>query len=109
MDTELQLEALLSFVMSDDRVCPRPMEWHALWQKIGGRRLDTNGGITWEPAPPIVLSAWTFSNDASRAARFYEHLQWATAHGALDIADTFVRSLPQEAWHHSNPAKPRYA
>ncbi len=108
-DTDLsspnQLAALLTFVQSEDRVCPRPMNWQDFWTSLPNAKRTDEG---WEPAPPIVLSAWRGASNAAKADRLREHIEWAALHGGLDAADTFLRGLPIEAWHHSNPRKPNY-
>ncbi len=102
------LAELIHFVQECDRICPRPMEWNDLYKMIGGRRIDTAAGITWEPMPPLVLSAWNFSNNDDRQTRFHEHLVWAHQRGKLHVADTYLRALSEEAWHHRFPTKPHY-
>lgn len=102
------LAQLLQYAQDRDRLCPRPMEWNDLYLKIGGCRRDTADGIIWEPLPPLVLSAWSFSKDVDRQKRFLEHLAWANERGTLQIAESYLRSLPEEAWHHRLPTKPNY-
>lgn len=102
------LADVIHFVQERDRICPRPMEWNDLYEKIGGRRIDTAAGIVWEPMPPLVLSAWNFSKDEDRQKRFHEHLVWAHERGMLVVAETYLRALPEEAWHHRFPTKPHY-
>lgn len=106
---ETALEALLAYAQDAGRICPRPMEWQTPYELVGGKREDAEDGIHWHPAPPIVLSGWAFAKDSDRSARFHEHLNWAAANGSLERADAFLRALPLEAWHHSDPAKPRHA
>lgn len=102
------LSELIGYVQEHYRVCPRPVEWIDLYERIGGTRHDTSGGIIWEPVPPLVLSAWNFSNDDERKKRFHEQLTWASGRNTLLIADQFLRSLSEEAWHHRLPTKPTY-
>lgn len=102
------LAELIRYCQERDRICPRPLEWNEFYEKIGGSRRDTTAGIIWEPMPPLVLSAWNFSNDDDRRTRFYEHLAWATQVGTLHIAEAFLRSLPEVAWHHRFPTMPHY-
>jgi hypothetical protein len=102
------LASLLRYAEEQERVCPRPIEWNDLYTMIGGTRRDTPEGIIWTPMPPLVLSAWNFSNDTERNKRFREQLAWADANGTIDIADAFLRSLTEEAWHHRFPATPHY-
>jgi hypothetical protein len=106
--TSATLAILLNYAEEQERVCPRPIEWNELYTIVGGTRRDAPNGIIWTPMPPLVLSAWNFSNDVERKRRFNEHLAWADANGTIDIADAFLRSLSEEAWHHRSPASPRY-
>jgi hypothetical protein len=99
------LDALLAFVKDEDRVCPRPMEWQDFWESLPDARRTDDG---WQPAPPLVLSAWWSTTDHAKSDRLREHIEWAADHGAIEAADRFLRALPLEAWHHSNPAKPSY-
>ena len=105
MDIESRLKALLSYTQSDDRVCPRPMEWQTFWESLPGAKRTSSG---YTPQPPLVLSAWHGSSNEAKAVRFREHIVWASEHGAFDAADRYLRTLPLEAWHHSNPRKPNY-
>ena len=109
MNDAERLEALLAFVTDEARVCPRPVEWNRLYELIGGKRTDFHDPwrVVWEPAPPLILAAWS-ARDEAKAARFREHIKWAADCGAIEAVDSFLRSLPLEAWHHSNPLKPHY-
>lgn len=100
-----KLAALLAFVASDERVCPRPMEWQEFWELLPDARRTLDG---WEPAPPLVLSAWWGASNEEKALRLQEQIEWAAARGGLDAADSFLRGLNLEQWHHSTPTKPNY-
>ena len=102
------LADFIPYTQERDRICPRLMEWNDFYAKIGGSRRDTASGIIWDPMPPLVLSAWNFSNDDERQKRFQEHLAWSAQRGTLHIAETYLRSLPEEAWHHRLATKPHY-
>jgi hypothetical protein len=97
-----RVATLLAFVSTDDRVCPRPIEWNRLYELIGGKM------SAWEPPPPLILAAWGYASDDEKAARLREHIEWAAANGMLDVAEKFLMELPVEGWHHSNPLKLRY-
>lgn len=103
--THHELASLLAFVRAEGRVCPRPLNWQEFWNSLPDAKRTEKG---WEPAPPIVLSGWHNSSNAAKAARLREHIEWAAEHDGLDAADKFLRSLPLEAWHHSDPSKPNY-
>jgi hypothetical protein len=81
------------------------MNWQDFWNSLPDAKRTAKG---WEPSPPIVLGAWHGASNAAKAQRLQEHIQWAAAHGGLDAADKFLRRLPIEAWHHSDPSKPNY-
>lgn len=98
-----QLRSLLEYVQADHRVCPRPMEWQAFIERIGGIGPDH----VWRVEPPLVLAAWPLP-DADKKARLVGHLNWAAEVGMLAVADEFLRKLPEDAWHHEYPGHPRY-
>jgi hypothetical protein len=100
-----KLDALLTFVRADDRVCPRALEWQKFWESLPARRQTSAG---WQPALPLVLAGWWGSTNQQKAERLSEHIVWAAQHGGLDAADAFLRGLTTECWHHSNPSKPNY-
>ena len=100
-----KLAALLSFVQTDDRVCPRPIEWQSFWESLPGAERTTSG---FTPAPPLVLAAWHGTSNEAKALRFREHILWASERGGIDAADQFLHSLAEEAWHHFDPRKPNY-
>lgn len=91
------VDALLSYCMANDRVCPQPMRWHELWELLPGRR---RVGAGWEPPLPLVLGAWWHTSNADKRQRLGEHIRWAQAHRALDAADSFLRDLNEGEWHH---------
>ena len=100
-----KLDALLTFVRADDRVCPRPFDWQKFWESLPATRQTSTG---WQPALPLVLAGWWGSTNQQKAERLSEHIVWAAQHGGLDAADSFLRGLTTEGWHHSNPSKPNY-
>lgn len=90
------LAGLLSYCEENARVCPMPISWKRLYDLLPNtRRVDAR----WEPPLPLILAAW-HEPATSKSIRFKEHLQWAAKHGALDLVDKFLRSLPEEEWFH---------
>lgn len=104
-DDQRELEALLAFARSDARICPRPMEWQAFWKMLPNVRPMPRG---WEPPAPLVLAGWWDSTNDEKAQRHELHIRWAAEHGAIEVAGAFLRGLPAEAWHHSDPTKSNY-
>src|SRR5262245_21118994 len=94
--SETTLQDLLRYVREDDRVCPCPQRWDALWNLLPDRRQKPNG--SWEPSVPLILGGWFYSSRAAKAHRLVEHIQYAHAHGALTAVDGFLRSLSADEW-----------
>jgi hypothetical protein len=104
MDDQDRLKELLLFVESDQRVCPRLMEWQKFWESLPGAK-RTSAGFT--PTAPLVLAGWQSSSNEAKATRFREHIEWAFQHSAIDTAENFLRALTLEHWHHSIVHKPQ--
>lgn len=102
MSDREKLQALLDYVRQDARVCPMPVQWNELWNRLRRPRFRGEGP---EPDKPFVLSGWYVENERKQARLAY-HIQWAFDHGALAVADRYLRSLSIEEWHHSDPSKP---
>ncbi len=74
-----------------------PMRWNELYQLLPNRR---RVGLSSEPAIPLILGGWWASSNLDKRRRLEDHLSWAAEHGALDIVDQYLRSLPESEWHH---------
>lgn len=91
------LKALLDFVQSGGRVCPTPQCWQRLYDQLPAKR---RAGAGWEPALPLILSAWHDTPALPKMLRLREHLEWAAVHGALPAVDAYLRGLREDQWHH---------
>ncbi len=94
---ELNASQVLSLATRDGRVCPQPQEWNRLYELLPNRRRVGNG---WEPALPLILAAWHDTPAMLKMVRLREHIEWGEQHGALQTVHAFLRSLPEEKWHH---------
>jgi hypothetical protein len=99
------LSELLQFAKDESRVCPMPLPWDTLWKMLPG--CPEYAGQS-EPHAPLILAGWTYSTDAEKADRLAYHIRWAHEHGALTAVSGYLRSLPVDARHHSDPAKPQF-
>jgi len=72
------------------------MAWARLYEMLPDRRYVVDG---WEPAPPLILSAWD-TPGLFKLVRLEEHLEWAYTHGCLDQVDAYLRGLQESDWHH---------
>jgi hypothetical protein len=92
-----QIEAVEALVKSNDRVCPLPEKWNALWQLLPNRKRKGN---SWEPSPPLILAAWHHSSNLEKMLRLKDHLKWAEKHNALEEIEEYLQTLTEEDWHH---------
>ena len=90
-----KLMDLLSYVRTDRRICPQPLQWNALWELLPDRRRSGSG---WKPAPPLILATWWHTSSLEKQQRLQEQIEYAAQHGALDAVDAFLRSLKPEHW-----------
>lgn len=87
MSEEEQLQQLLVFASSGDRICPQPGEWDAIW-RLPGQPCGDLG-------PPLILSGWAFSTDREKRERFAEHFDAEAANSALESCSLCQASFPQ--------------
>ena len=90
-------EQLIDYCREGGRVCPMPSQWNRLWELLPERR---RSGVGWQPPLPLILAAWEHSSDLQKMLRLAEHIEWAETRGALDQVSDFLRTLPEEEWHH---------
>ncbi|TJY59434.1 hypothetical protein E4T66_13680 [Sinimarinibacterium sp. CAU 1509] len=91
------LEATLAEAQKNQRVCPQPQQWQALYELLPNK-LRKGGG--WEPALPLILAAWGDTPALPKMLRLKEHIEWAASHGHLDEVHAFLCSLAENQWHH---------
>jgi hypothetical protein len=96
MGREIKNELVL-YCSENNRVCPMPSQWNALWEMLPNRKRTGEG---WEPALPLILAAWHDTPALLKMLRLKEHIDWAEHHGVLDEVDKFLRSLPETEWAH---------
>ena len=92
-----QIDALLSYVRDNGRVCPLPQQWDMLYKLLTGSQFK--GAASKVPAP-LILSAWWNSTDQDKCLRLKKHIEIAKETGVLESTDNFLRSLPPDAWHY---------
>jgi hypothetical protein len=80
------------------RVCPGQEAWTQLYDMLPNKR---QSGRNWEPAPPVTGLAWELTPAISKRMCLRDHVEWAEKHGCLNAVFAFLKSLPEEAWHHS--------
>lgn len=93
------LEHLLQETSQNGRICPQPKVWNELWKLLPDRE-QANG--KWTPALPLILAAWSETDDGEKRKRFEEHLRYADEHGALQVVSEYLHALHERDWHHIN-------
>ncbi len=91
------VQSLVAYCREKERVCPQPLSWNALWELLPARR---QMGAGWTPPLPLILGAWHFTSDLEKMSRLAEDIKWSEQHGNLSEIAEFLRSLPEENWHH---------
>lgn len=88
-------DALLAFVQLEDRVCPNPQEWMAMYDLLPPRV----AGDKSHPGIPLILGGWWDSNDAAKRRRLAAQIRYAHVNGVFEAVDKYLRSLPESAWY----------
>lgn len=89
-------QTLIAYCRENDRVCPMPWHWAAVYELLPLRNLAD--GRT-EPGVPLILGGWDSPN-SFKMARLAEQINWAEQHGCLPAVSTFLRGLQEADWHH---------
>lgn len=91
------IEDVIAEAEKNGRICPLPMRWNELWEKLPNR---TRKGAGWEPPLPLILAAWWDTPILAKKLRFREHLEWADKHKCLDDIYKFMVELSEDQWYH---------
>lgn len=93
----VKAQSLIDFCSDEGRVCPSPISWNAMWKML----CDTDGVESDASAPkPLILSAWWATTDGQKCDRLMEQIIWASANGAYESANSFLRALADDQWHY---------
>lgn len=88
-------ESLIAYCRDNNRVCPLPQRWDALW-----KLLPNPGGEHGRPLAPLILAAWHDTPAMLKMLRLAEQIEWAATHSALESVARFLRELREEDWFH---------
>lgn len=89
-----QVEELISYVCSDGRICPNPIEWDGVSRIIGAAQSG-------HKYVPLILAGWTFSSDLQKRQRLIEQIEFAQSLGEKQF-ENFSQALYQlkkEDWY----------
>jgi hypothetical protein len=85
------VDDVLALAGRNNRVCPRPALWFALYLLLEGAR------YTDLRRPPMHSSMLSSMN---RRLQFREHIKWADRHGKLEELAEYIASLAEPDWIH---------
>lgn len=91
---------ILDLAFKNHRVCPQPTHWNDLFHILSSKA--QNMGVE-KPAVPLILAAWHYSSDFSKAERMFHHIEWATDNSCSDSIHNFLSGLTESDWHHEVP------
>ena len=93
----VSLDELITESRRNNRVCPKPDRWQQLFNML----LEGEPGVSGKmPSPPLIGQAWLATPSLSKRMSFRDHLEWAGAHGGLEIAASFIKQLREDEWYH---------
>lgn len=95
----LNADALMVVARRNNRICPRPLFWSALYQILGGERHKEL------EAPPLQPWLWTRLSGLQKRLRFREYIEWAQGHGRLEQVARFMTGLEETDWLHMGEAE----
>lgn len=93
------LNETLELAQINNRVCPQPQKWQALYDLLPGK---TRVGGGYQPAAPLILGSWWDTPALQKMNRLREHIEWATDHECLEMIHRFLVELPESDWFHIN-------
>ncbi len=86
-----QIEALIDEIAGPDWVCPMPMKWNDLYEKLP----DTER----KQVPiPLILTGWWCTGSSEKKERFMVHLRWARDKSVLDDILEYLKELDETEW-----------
>lgn len=88
---------VLAEARRNNRVCPQPRAWQALYEMLPAKRQVEHG---WEPPPPLTGSAWARTPALAKRMCLRDHIEWAERQGCLDEVFDFLKALPEDGWHY---------
>ena len=88
------VDDVILFARRNNRVCPRPLLWSALYLLLEGERYSDLR------PPPTQGSLWETLSNLQRRLHFREHIEWAARHGKLETLAKYLASLAEPDWVH---------
>jgi hypothetical protein len=78
-------------VLAMKRICPNPMPWNGVFERLmeHSKRHPCTPAI---PPTPLILAGWAYSNDDDKMRRWEETTAWANANGCPEAVSNIPDS-----------------
>ena len=91
-----ELEKRIDEIATTGWICPQPMRWNEIYEKLPNR---TRKGGGWNPPLPLILAAWWETSPRQKKERFLQHLAWAERERVLESTIDELSALADEDWY----------
>ena len=98
MNLSEKARALLEYCLLNDRVCPKRDYWNYLW--VINAKAKTFDSILNQCKLPLLDKKSKDSEKIQRSVRLRKYIEYADKNKLIDEMDSFIRSIPEEKWHH---------
>jgi hypothetical protein len=72
-------------------VCPQPVRWHEIHQKLDAT-WKAKGAIGEPPPIPLILNGWAFSNDYEKSDRWLATIKWAEVNNSSHLIPDLIEN-----------------
>ena len=94
-----QIEALIDEIAGPGWVCPMPMKWNDLYNKLNFINNYVLSYPETKQVPiPLILTGWWCTGSSEKKERFMVHLRWARDKSVLDDILEYLKKLDETEW-----------
>lgn len=98
MNLSEKAQALLEYCLINDRVCPERDFWNHLW--VINAKAKTFDSLLNQNKLPVLDKNSTEKEKIQRSVRLRKYIEYADKNKLIDEMDKFIRSIPEDKWHH---------
>ena len=98
MNLSEKAQALLEYCLMNDRVCPERDFWNHLW--VINAKTKTFDSLLNQNKLPVLDKNSTEKEKIQRSVRLRKYIEYADKNKLIDEMDKFLRSIPEDKWHH---------
>lgn len=98
MNLSEKAQALLEYCLINHRVCPKRDFWNYLW--VINAKTKTFDSILNQNKLPVLDKNSTEKEKIQRSVRLRKYIEYADKNKLIDEMDKFLRSIPEDKWHH---------